>query len=73
MEGLAELEITLLFSLIFALVMILLVTGRYYRSVTAILRAFLTIFFALEYGLFNIADLWNELVGFIDCERVSIS
>ena len=63
-------DIALLFSLIFALVMILLVTGRYHRSVTALLGAFLTIFFASEYGLFNIQDLWSELVGFIDLDTV---
>jgi Na+/H+ antiporter NhaD/arsenite permease-like protein len=50
--------------------MILLVTDRYHRSVTALLGAFLTIVFASEYGLFNIADLWNELVGFIDLDTV---
>ncbi len=63
-------DIALLFSLIFALVMILLVTGRYHRSVTALLGVFLTIFFALEYGLFNIQDLWSELVGFVDLDTV---
>jgi Na+/H+ antiporter NhaD/arsenite permease-like protein len=63
-------DITLLFSLIFALVMILLVTSRYHRSVTALLGAFLTIFFASEYGLFNIQDLWNELIGFINIDTV---
>jgi Na+/H+ antiporter NhaD/arsenite permease-like protein len=63
-------DITLLFSLIFALVMILLVTSRYHRSVTALLGAFLTIFFASEYGLFNIQDLWSELIGFINIDTV---
>jgi Na+/H+ antiporter NhaD/arsenite permease-like protein len=63
-------DITLLFSLIFALVMILLVTSRYHRSVTALLGAFLTIFFASEYGLFNLQDLWYELVGFINLDTV---
>jgi len=63
-------DIALLFSLIFALVMILLVTDRYHRSVTALLGAFLTILFASEYGLFNIQGLWSELIGFIDLDTV---
>jgi len=63
-------DIALLFVLIFALVMILLVSDRYHRSVTALLGAFLTIFFASEYGLFNIQELWSELVGFIDLDTV---
>lgn len=63
-------DITLLFTLIFAFILILLVTGRYHRSVTALLGAFLTIFFASEYGLFHIQSLWSELVGFIDLDTV---
>jgi Na+/H+ antiporter NhaD/arsenite permease-like protein len=58
------------FSLLFVLILIILVTGRYHRSVAALLGAFLTILFGVEYGLFNNKDLVNELVGLIDINTV---
>jgi Na+/H+ antiporter NhaD/arsenite permease-like protein len=58
------------FSLLFVLILIILVTGRYHRSVAALLGAFLTILFGVEYGLFNGKDLVNELVGLIDINTV---
>jgi Na+/H+ antiporter NhaD/arsenite permease-like protein len=58
------------FSLLFVLILIILVTGRYHRSVAALLGAFLTILFGVEYGLFSNKDLVNELVGLIDINTV---
>jgi Na+/H+ antiporter NhaD/arsenite permease-like protein len=58
------------FSLLFVLILIILVTGRYHRSVAALLGAFLTILFGVEYGLFNSKDLLDELVGLIDINTV---
>ncbi|MFQ6127101.1 MAG: SLC13 family permease, partial [Candidatus Heimdallarchaeota archaeon] len=49
---------------------ILLVTGRYHRSVAALLGAFLTILFGLEYGMFDLQGLWSELVSFVDLNTV---
>jgi len=53
--------ITIIFSLIFALILILLVTGSYHRSVVAMLGALLVIAFGLEYGVFGTSDI----VGFV--------
>jgi Na+/H+ antiporter NhaD/arsenite permease-like protein len=58
------------FSLLFVLILIILVTGRYHRSVAALLGAFLTILFGVEYGLFNSIDLVGELVGLVDINTV---
>jgi Na+/H+ antiporter NhaD/arsenite permease-like protein len=58
------------FSLLFVLILIILVTGRYHRSVAALLGAFLTVLFGVEYGLFKSTALVNEFVGFIDINTV---
>jgi Na+/H+ antiporter NhaD/arsenite permease-like protein len=58
------------FSLLFVLILIILVTGRYHRSVAALLGAFLTILFGVEYGLLKSIDLVGELVGLIDINTV---
>ena len=58
------------YSLLFLLILILLVTGRYHRSVAALLGALLTIVFGLEYGLFTSQNILNEIVGFIDIDTV---
>jgi Na+/H+ antiporter NhaD/arsenite permease-like protein len=55
-----------IFSLLFLLILILLVTGRYHRSVVALLGAFLTILFGLEYNLLSSQNILGEVVGFID-------
>jgi Na+/H+ antiporter NhaD/arsenite permease-like protein len=55
-----------IFSLLFLLILILLVTGRYHRSVAALLGAFLTILFGLEYNLLSSQNILGEIVGFID-------
>jgi Na+/H+ antiporter NhaD/arsenite permease-like protein len=52
------------------LILILLVTGRYHRSVAAFLGAFLTILFGLEYNLFTSQNILSELIGFIDFNTV---
>ncbi|RLI42846.1 hypothetical protein DRO59_02875 [Candidatus Bathyarchaeota archaeon] len=49
------------FSLIFALILMLLITGSYHRSVVAMLGALLVIGFGLEYGVFEMRDV----VGFV--------
>jgi Na+/H+ antiporter NhaD/arsenite permease-like protein len=58
------------FSLLFVLILIILVTGRYHRSVAALLGAFLTILFAVEYGLLSSTDLVGELVRLVDINTV---
>ena len=58
------------FSLLFILILIILITGRYHRSVAALLGALLTIFFGLEYGLFTSQNIINDLIGFIDINTV---
>ena len=58
------------FSLLFILILIILITGRYHRSVAALLGALLTIFFGLEYGLFTSQNIINELISFIDINTV---
>lgn len=52
------------------LILILLVTGRYHRSVAAFLGAFLTILFGLEYNLFTSQNILNEIIGFVDFNTV---
>ena len=59
-----------IFSLLFILILIILITGRYHRSVAALLGALLTIVFGLEYGLFTGQDVIGEIVGFIDINTV---
>ena len=44
------------FSLIFALTLMLLITGSYHRSVVAMLGALLVIGFGLEYGVFEMRN-----------------
>lgn len=62
--------ITSIFSLIFVLILIFLITSRYHRSVAALLGALLMILFGLEYGLFTVQNFWSELVGLIDMNVV---
>ncbi len=45
--------ITIIFSLIFALILLLLFTGSYHRSIVAMLGALLVIAFGWEYGVFS--------------------
>jgi Na+/H+ antiporter NhaD/arsenite permease-like protein len=59
-----------IFSLLFLLILIILVTGRYHRSVAALLGALLTIVFGLEYGLFTGQNIINELIGFVNINTV---
>jgi Na+/H+ antiporter NhaD/arsenite permease-like protein len=63
-------NLVLIFSLLFLLILIILVTGRYHRSVAALLGALLTIIFGLEYGLFTTQNILNEMIGFIDINTV---
>ena len=63
-------NITLIFSLLFALIIIILITGRYHRAVAALLGALLTIVFAVEYNLFTQSGILSEIVGFIDVNTV---
>jgi Na+/H+ antiporter NhaD/arsenite permease-like protein len=63
-------SVTLIFSLLFMLILIILITGRYHRSVAALLGAFLTILFGLEYGLFTSQNILNEMISFIDLNTV---
>jgi Na+/H+ antiporter NhaD/arsenite permease-like protein len=63
-------NITLIFSLLFALILIILVTGRYHRAVAALLGAFLTILFSMEYNLFMGPNVLNDIIGFIDVNTV---
>ena len=58
------------FILLFILILLLLVTGRYHRSVAALLGSFLTILFGLEYGLFPSQNILNYLIGFVDVNTV---
>jgi Na+/H+ antiporter NhaD/arsenite permease-like protein len=59
-----------IFSLLFVLIIIILVTGRYHRSVAALLGALLTIFFGLEYGLFSEQNIISEIISFINVDTV---
>jgi Na+/H+ antiporter NhaD/arsenite permease-like protein len=61
---------TLIFSLLFALILIILVTGRYHRSVAALLGALLTVLFAIEYNLFTGPNLLDDIFSFIDMNTV---
>jgi Na+/H+ antiporter NhaD/arsenite permease-like protein len=63
-------NITLIFSLLFMLILIILITGRYHRSVAALLGALLTILFGVEYGLFTSQNILSEIIGFIDLNTV---
>jgi Na+/H+ antiporter NhaD/arsenite permease-like protein len=63
-------NIALIFSLLFILILIILVTGRYHRSVAALLGAFLTVLFGLEYNLFTSQNILSEIFGFIDLNTV---
>jgi len=57
---------TMIFSLIFVLILLILITGRYHRSVAAMLGALLVIGFGVRYGLFGMGDI----MGFVDVETV---
>ena len=63
-------DTTLIFSLLFALIIIILITGRYHRSVAALLGAFLTVMLGIEYNLFPGANVLNQIIGFIDANTV---
>jgi Na+/H+ antiporter NhaD/arsenite permease-like protein len=63
-------SVTVIFSLLFILILIILVTGRYHRSVAALLGAFLTVLFAIEYDLFPGSSILNQIIGFIDVNTV---
>ena len=54
------------FSLIFVLILIFLVTERYHRSVAALLGVLLTIVYGLMYDLFLFDNLLHELMLLID-------
>jgi Na+/H+ antiporter NhaD/arsenite permease-like protein len=64
------LNVTLIFSLLFALIILILVTGRYHRSVAALLGALLTILFGLEYNLLTGPNIIDDILGFIDINTV---
>ncbi|MFC1803873.1 SLC13 family permease [Thermoproteota archaeon] len=55
-----------IFSLIFFLILIFLVTERYHRSVAALLGVLLTIVYGVTYDLFLFENILNELMLFID-------
>jgi Na+/H+ antiporter NhaD/arsenite permease-like protein len=63
-------SVTLIFSMLFALILIILATGRYHRSVAALLGAFLTVLFAIEYNLFTGSNILNDIVGFMDINTI---
>ncbi len=63
-------SITVIFALLFLLILIILVTGRYHRSVAALFGAFLTVLFAIEYNLFPGSDILNSILSFIDVNTV---
>jgi Na+/H+ antiporter NhaD/arsenite permease-like protein len=50
--------------------MLILVTGRYHRSVAALLGAFLTILFAVEYNVLTGPNILGDILGFIDVNTV---
>jgi Na+/H+ antiporter NhaD/arsenite permease-like protein len=56
--------------LLFALILIILITGRYHRAVAALLGAFLTVIFAIEYNLIIGPNILNDIIGFIDVNTV---
>lgn len=57
---------TMIFSLIFVLILLILITGRYHRSVAAMLGALLVIGFGVRYDLFGMDDI----IGFVDFETI---
>lgn len=63
-------DITLVFFLLFALIIVILVTGRYHRAVAALFGAFLTILFSIEFHLFTGPNILNSVLGFIDVNTV---
>lgn len=65
--------VTSIFVLIFALILALLVTERYHRSVAALIGALLTILFGIEYGLFQLPNILDELVGLIDVNTILLA
>ena len=66
-------NITNIFVLIFALVLILLVTERYHRSVAALIGALLTILFGVEYGLFHLPNILDEIIDLIDVNTILLA
>jgi Na+/H+ antiporter NhaD/arsenite permease-like protein len=63
-------NITAIFSLLFLLILIFLLTERYHRSVAALFGALLTIVFALNYNLLEMDNIWTTLISFIDFNAV---
>ena len=66
-------SITDIFVLIFVLVLILLITERYHRSVAALIGALLTILFGVEYGLFHLPNILDELIDLIDVNTILLA
>ena len=66
-------SITDIFILIFVLVLILLITERYHRSVAALIGALLTILFGVEYGLFHLPNILDELIDLIDVNTILLA
>ena len=66
-------SVTEVFMLIFALILILLVTGRYHRSVAALIGALLTILFGVEYGIFHLPQILTELIELIDMNTILLA
>ena len=56
--------------MLFLFIILILITGRYHRSVAALLGALLTILFGLEYGLFGQQNIITEIISFIDVDTV---
>jgi len=67
------LNVTNIFLLIFILILILLVTERYHRSVAALIGAILTILFGVEYGIFHLPNIMRELVDLIDVNTILLA
>ena len=65
--------VTSIFILIFALILVLLVTERYHRSVAALIGALLTILFGIEYGLFHLPSILDEVVSLIDVNTILLA
>ena len=59
-------NVSTVFSLIFVLILIFLVTERYHRSVAALLGMLLTIVYGVIYSLFSPQNLLHELASLID-------
>ena len=66
-------NVTNIFLLIFILILILLVTERYHRSVAALIGAILTILFGVEYGIFHLPNIMRELVDLIDVNTILLA